>query len=61
MLSKFTNLVKERKSEIILVIGVALISLFSFLMGYITAKYQEKEPLIIETTGEEISEINTGL
>ncbi|OHA70710.1 MAG: hypothetical protein A3F15_02320 [Candidatus Wildermuthbacteria bacterium RIFCSPHIGHO2_12_FULL_40_12] len=61
MLSKFTNLVKERKSEIILAIGVALISLFSFLMGYITAKYQEKEPLIIETTGEEISEINTGL
>ena len=61
MLSKFTNLVKERKSEIILAIGVALISLFSFLMGYITAKYQEKEPLIIETTGEEISEITSEL
>jgi len=61
MLSKFTNLVKERKSEIILVIGVALISLFSFLMGYITAKYQEKEPLIIETTDKELNKINSEL
>jgi len=61
MLSKFTNFVKELKPEIILVIGVALISLFSFLMGYITAKYQEKEPLIIETTDKELNKINSEL
>ena len=48
MLAKFTNFVKTYKADIILVIGVILISLLSFAMGYITARYQEKEPIKIE-------------
>lgn len=38
----------EHQSDIILVIGVILISLLSFAMGYIVAKQQEKEPIRIE-------------
>ena len=48
MLAKFTNFVKTYKADIILVVGVILISLLSFAMGYITARYQEKEPIKIE-------------
>ena len=40
------------QSDIILLIGVILISLLSFAMGYIVAKEQEKEPLKIEKTYE---------
>jgi len=36
------------QSDIILVIGVILISLLSFAMGYIVARQQEKTPLKIE-------------
>ena len=36
------------QSDIILLIGVILISLLSFAMGFIVAKQQEKEPLKIE-------------
>jgi len=39
---------KENLDDIILVIGVILISLLSFAAGFIVAKYQEKEPLRIE-------------
>lgn len=45
MLSKFIHFVKERQTDIILLIGVILISLLSFAMGYITAKQQEKKPI----------------
>ena len=41
------------RTDIILVIGVILISLLSFAMGFIVAKQQEKEPIKIE--GEENS------
>jgi len=43
--------IKKYQEDIILVIGVILISLFSFAMGYIVAKEQEKQPLRFEETG----------
>jgi len=48
MLSKIKNFVKDHQNDIILVIGVILISLLSFAMGYIVAKQQEKEPIRLE-------------
>ena len=48
MLQKIIQFVKENLADIILVIGVILISLLSFSMGYIVAKQQEKEPIKIE-------------
>ena len=50
MVTKFLNWVKEYQSDIILLIGVVLISLLSFLAGYITANYQEKTPIKFEQT-----------
>jgi hypothetical protein len=51
MKSKF-NQIKQwtiaHQHDIILLIGVILISLLSFAIGYIVAKEQEKEPLRIE-------------
>ena len=40
MLTKLINFVKIHQADIILVVGVILISLLSFAMGYITAKLQ---------------------
>lgn len=49
MLSKIIEFVKEYQADIILVIGVILISLLSFAAGFIAAnKQQEKEPIKIE-------------
>lgn len=48
MLAKLKQFVKGHLDDIILLIGVILISLFSFAMGYITAKKQNKEPIKIE-------------
>jgi len=48
MLSNIKNFVKDHQADIILVIGVILISLLSFAMGYIMAKQGEKEPIRIE-------------
>ena len=48
ILSNIKNFVKDHQADIILVIGVILISLLSFAMGYIVAKQQEKEPIRIE-------------
>ena len=48
MLTKIKEFVKTHQTDIILVIGVILISLLSFAMGYIVAKQQEKEPIRIE-------------
>lgn len=48
MLAKIIQFVKENLADIILVIGVILISLLSFAAGYIVAKQQEKEPIKIE-------------
>jgi hypothetical protein len=48
MLAKIIQFVKKHQNDIILLIGVILISLLSFAMGYIVAKQQEKEPIKIE-------------
>jgi len=48
MLAKIKEFVKTHFDDIILLIGVILISLLSFAAGFIVAKQQEKEPLKIE-------------
>jgi predicted negative regulator of RcsB-dependent stress response len=48
MLEKIKEFLKNHSGEIILVIGVILISLLSFAIGYIVAKQEEKEPIKIE-------------
>ena len=40
----------DNQNDIILVVGVILISLLSFAMGYIVARQQEKEPLKVDET-----------
>jgi len=49
MLSEIKEFVKKHQADIILVIGVILISLLSFAMGYIVVKNYEKEPIKIES------------
>jgi len=41
----------DNQNDIILIIGVILISLLSFAAGFIAAKQGEKEPLLFEETG----------
>jgi hypothetical protein len=48
MLSKIKELVKDHLDDIILLIGVVLISLLSFAAGFISARQQEKEPIKVE-------------
>ena len=48
MLSNFSKFVKNHQEDIILLIGIIFISLFSFAVGYITATYQEEQLLKIE-------------
>ncbi len=48
MLAKIREFIKKNQEDIILVIGVILISLLSFAVGLITCSTQQKEPLIIE-------------
>ena len=52
MLANIRQSVKDwilnHQNDIMLVIGVILISLLSFAAGYIVAKEQEKEPIRIE-------------
>ena len=50
ILSRIKEFVKEYEVEIILGIGVMLVSLLSFAIGYLTAKEQLKEPIRIEQT-----------
>jgi hypothetical protein len=52
MLSKIINIVKRNRDDIILLIGVILISLLSFTMGYIVAKQENKEPIQFEMTND---------
>jgi hypothetical protein len=59
MLTKIKQFVKTYQTDIILVIGVILISLLSFAMGYIVAKQQEKENLKFEEVVEEDSFFST--
>ncbi len=48
ILLKTKDWIFEHEADIILVIGVILISFLSFALGYISAKWQEKEPIRIE-------------
>ena len=48
ILTKVKDFVKANSNDIILLIGVILISLLSFAAGYIIAKQQEKEPIKFE-------------
>jgi len=48
MLAKLIEFVKRYEIDIMLAIGVILISLLSFAVGYLTAKEQLKEPIRIE-------------
>ena len=53
MLSKIIKFVKKYQADIILLIGVILVSLLSFAAGYIVAKQQEKTPIHFETNKEQ--------
>jgi hypothetical protein len=48
ILAKIKEFVKEHEISIILAIGVMLVSLLSFAIGYLVAKEQLKEPIKIE-------------
>ena len=50
ILAKISDFVKAHLYDIILFILVALLILASFAIGYITAKYQSKEPIQIENS-----------
>ncbi len=45
MISKIRSFVKKNKQDILLFFAIVLISMFSFSLGYITSKIEEKEPL----------------
>ncbi len=45
------DFIKKYQEEIILAVGVILISLLSFALGYIAAKQEGKEPIRFEETG----------
>jgi hypothetical protein len=49
MLSSFRQFVKDNIRSLILTLMVFLISLLSFALGYLIAKYQGREPIRIET------------
>jgi len=48
MFEKIKEFLKNHSEEIILAIGVILISLLSFAIGYIVAKQEQKQPIEIE-------------
>jgi len=48
MIPKIKRFVKENREDILLFVAVVLISMFSFSLGYIIAKMEEKEPLQFE-------------
>lgn len=48
MKEKVSKLIKNYSGEIVLVVAVILISLFSFALGYIVAKQELKKPIKIE-------------
>ncbi len=48
MIKSIKKWIIKHQNDIILVVGVILISLLSFAMGYIVAKQEEKKPLIFE-------------
>ncbi|MBI2643973.1 MAG: hypothetical protein HYW95_00485 [Candidatus Wildermuthbacteria bacterium] len=48
IVNELLELIKKYEKDIVLVIGVILISLLSFAIGYLVAKEQLKEPIQIE-------------
>ena len=48
MVAKIAEFVKRYEIDIILAIGVVLVSLLSFAVGYLTAKEQLKQPIRVE-------------
>jgi hypothetical protein len=48
MFTKIKNFIKIHQSTILLIIGIILISLLSFAIGFILAKQQSKEPIKFE-------------
>lgn len=50
---KIKQWIKNNQKDIVLFVGVILISLFSFAMGYLVCKEELKQPLIFETIEEE--------
>jgi hypothetical protein len=48
MFSKFIQFLEDNQNNIILFIGVILISLFSFAIGFMVAKQQERASIRIE-------------
>jgi hypothetical protein len=48
ILIKIKWFIRDNKEEIALVIGVFLISLISFGIGYLTAKEEIKEPIKVQ-------------
>ena len=50
MLTNLVQFIKRYQADIILLMGVILVSLLSFAAGYITAKEQTKTPVRIEAT-----------
>ena len=49
MVAKLIQFVKTYQADIILFIGVILISLLSYAVGYMVGQEQEKAPLQFET------------
>jgi len=50
MLAKIRDFVKSHFNDIMTFIIVVLLIMLAFATGYITAKYQSKEPIKIEYT-----------
>ena len=50
MIAKIRDFVKAHFYDIMLFIIVMLLMMFSFALGYITAKYQSKTPIQIQQT-----------
>jgi hypothetical protein len=48
MLAKIKDFVKDKFYDIILLVIIVLLVMLAFASGYIMAKYQSKEPIIIE-------------
>jgi hypothetical protein len=54
------NWLEDNQTDIVLVIGVILISLISFGLGRLSAPKNEKEPVVIENQGTSNLELGTG-
>ncbi len=61
MIPKFIEFVKVNRRDILLLFAIFLATLFSFSLGYIVAKMEEKEPLRFEQPvyEEELIEFNS--